>query len=607
MSRSNGSQPQSAAQALQAAAYDVNPDPRAWNPQQPNPAAQQGYGAQPRPGAQPAPAADYGYAPQGPTGHTDPYAQHGGYYQSPAQPQTYAAVPAPQRAPLQASPATHYAPQFDPYVPANPAPQASAQAYQPALSSYQVPVGAQHAANAYPDLRGQDARGADIRGQDLRGTLHEPSYDQWAGHPQQADPRGYDLASYGGHDPHSPYGAAHQQPAARAPAAQDWGQPQTNGYAQQGYDPYQQAPAHQPAAYGQQAYAPQDQAQGAAYDETYAGEDTGEPIDEASPRGRRGFMIAATLAGAIFVGGGLTYAYNALLGPSAGGPPPIVKNDASPSKVKPSDPGGKQFAHADSKVMGRLNDGGSSGDVDASGSKKVSTLVVKPDGTIEAPALAEAAPAAATGSAVGSVPGLSIVSVPDTPPPAAAAASTAAVALAKPVMDLAMAQKPIVVSPPAAAPKTPVVISAAIAAASAVPAAASSLVETSAVDTSAAAAAPAAKKPTAVKKVAAVTSPAVAGAAAQPAPTGAGYMAVIASMPASAKSRMDALTRWADMQQKYGSVLQGKTMDVQEANLGEKGTYHRLLVGPPSSKDTANSLCSQLKAAGHADCWVMAY
>ena len=84
-------------------------------------------------------------------------------------------------------------------------------------------------------------------------------------------------------------------------------------------------------------------------------------------------------------------------------------------------------------------------------------------------------------------------------------------------------------------------------------------------------------------------------------------MAVIASVPASAKSRMDALTRWADMQQKYGSILQNKTMDVQEAKVADKGTYHRLLVGPPSSKDTASSICSDLKAAGHTDCWVMAY
>jgi hypothetical protein len=47
---------------------------------------------------------------------------------------------------------------------------------------------------------------------------------------------------------------------------------------------------------------------------------------------------------------------------------------------------------------------------------------------------------------------------------------------------------------------------------------------------------------------------------------------------------------------------------VQEANLGEKGgVRYRLIVGPPGSRDSAKELCTQLKAAGHADCWVTAY
>jgi hypothetical protein len=54
-------------------------------------------------------------------------------------------------------------------------------------------------------------------------------------------------------------------------------------------------------------------------------------------------------------------------------------------------------------------------------------------------------------------------------------------------------------------------------------------------------------------------------------------------------------------------VLQNRTPDVQEANLGAKGTYHRLLVGPPGSRGQASALCTELKAAGYKDCWVMAY
>jgi cell division septation protein DedD len=70
---------------------------------------------------------------------------------------------------------------------------------------------------------------------------------------------------------------------------------------------------------------------------------------------------------------------------------------------------------------------------------------------------------------------------------------------------------------------------------------------------------------------------------------------------------MDALKQFADMQQKYGALLQNKTPDVQEANLGEKGTYHRLLVGPPGSREAASTLCTQLKEQGYTGCWVTAY
>ena len=95
--------------------------------------------------------------------------------------------------------------------------------------------------------------------------------------------------------------------------------------------------------------------------------------------------------------------------------------------------------------------------------------------------------------------------------------------------------------------------------------------------------------------------------AATPANGGNGYVAVLASVPVSSKSRLAALQRFADMQQKYASVLQNKTPDIREANLGARGNYHRLLVGPPGSRAQASALCSQLKSAGHKDCWVTAY
>ena len=86
-----------------------------------------------------------------------------------------------------------------------------------------------------------------------------------------------------------------------------------------------------------------------------------------------------------------------------------------------------------------------------------------------------------------------------------------------------------------------------------------------------------------------------------------GYVVVLASVPASGNSRLDALKKFADMQQQYGTVLANKTPDVRETTLAGKGAYHRLLVGPPSSRSQASELCTQLKASGYKDCWVTAY
>ena len=53
--------------------------------------------------------------------------------------------------------------------------------------------------------------------------------------------------------------------------------------------------------------------------------------------------------------------------------------------------------------------------------------------------------------------------------------------------------------------------------------------------------------------------------------------------------------------------LGGRTPEVQTATVKDK-SYQRLVVGPPSSQQSARDLCNQLKAAGHTgDCWVKAY
>ncbi len=325
-------------------------------------------------------------------------------------------------------------------------------------------------------------------------------------------------------------------------------------------------------------------------------------------------MIAAALVGAIVIGGGMAQGYKYFLGGGAGGDPPVIKSASGPSKVKPADAGGKQFPHSDSKIMGRLGDGASgtataaTAESDPNGSRKVATLVVGRDGSIQAPpataAAVEPAPPAAAPAANStvSVPGMTVVDAFGNQPKPTAADVSAAEAPAAP----AAANQKIVVSPPAAPPQKPVTI----AKAKVVDAA-----ETGSIQSAAAAAEVVAPPPAKKVKKTAVAATAAADAAAAPAPaastsvatTGSGYVAVLASVPRSDQSRMTALKQFADMQQKYGSVLAGKTPDVAEANLGAKGNYHRLVVGPPGSRNQAASLCSQLKSQGFNDCWVTSY
>ena len=91
---------------------------------------------------------------------------------------------------------------------------------------------------------------------------------------------------------------------------------------------------------------------------------------------------------------------------------------------------------------------------------------------------------------------------------------------------------------------------------------------------------------------------------APPSATGTSYAVVLASQ----KSRAEALKIWPELQGKYASVLAGRKSDVLEANLGsERGMWYRLVTGPHSTFDAANTVCSQLKAVGYPGCYVMSY
>jgi hypothetical protein len=485
-------------------------------------------------------------------------------------------APAPTRQP----PA---APQFDPYVPptapshrAAPPSPVSSQGYAPAPAPQTY--GQPHPNLGY-DAGYMPAPSTAYAPQAPAPQLRGSQYDEWASAPTPPDPRGYDLSSY-----MPPHQTAPAQPAAPdyGHLSADLGSHGQSGYSdwghQSGYS--QPQPGYDGQGYDTQGY--EDPTQGQAdYDEEHGYE------YEEPPRSRKGLTIAAALVGAIVVGGGLTMAYQSLMGPLADGPTPVVKSDEGPTKVKPTDPGGKQFAHSDSKLLGRLG-GATPAEGEAGPTRKVTTLVVGRDGAIQPPSAPVAAPEPPAVSVP--VPGMTLIDVPGGDEPAAAAPPPAPKAA------------PIVVQPPPAAEPADAMAE--------LPAAPSPVVPTVKNVAAEAPPAPAAPKPKPpVEKTAAIPETrAPTAPKAQPARTNLGYVAVLASVPVSGSSRINALQQYADLQQRFGGILQNKTPDVQEANLGEKGRFHRLVIGPPGSREGANSVCTQLKSAGYtADCWVTGY
>jgi cell division septation protein DedD len=87
-----------------------------------------------------------------------------------------------------------------------------------------------------------------------------------------------------------------------------------------------------------------------------------------------------------------------------------------------------------------------------------------------------------------------------------------------------------------------------------------------------------------------------------PAATSSKYVVQVGSK----KNQTEALASFADMQQKYPALLASYRPMVQKADLGAKGVWYRLRIGPIADKAAAAKLCSQLKAQGLSDCLVTA-
>jgi hypothetical protein len=368
-------------------------------------------------------------------------------------------------------------------------------------------------------------------------------------------------------EPEPAYGYA-PQPLGAQP---QWGQPAdpNGGYelSYQGYDNNDPPPFHNHNQHQQQGYSDQDG--------DYGGD---EYFEDDEPRsGRRWMWIAAAVVGAIGVGGVLAYTYKSLVAPGPGRVP-VAKVESAP-KARPDFRG----AAAERKLPTRPAEEASpasdepAADTAAVGPRVVRPIPILPGGS---PSASEPPPPPAPSS---SVPGITLYQ-PPAPPQAAPPAAPPALATPQPPVRPAL--------PPQAAPQAPARVTI-----GSRPPAADTEDEPPAV----------ARRPSPPP---AAQAPRPAPPSPPPAPTrtassGLGYVAVLKS----SKTSMDALQTFADMQQQYPDVLNGKTPDVQTADLSSRGlgTMYRLVVGPPGSQNAARSVCNQLKTAGYEGCWVKEY
>ena len=82
---------------------------------------------------------------------------------------------------------------------------------------------------------------------------------------------------------------------------------------------------------------------------------------------------------------------------------------------------------------------------------------------------------------------------------------------------------------------------------------------------------------------------------------------MFAAQLASLATNADAMRASAGIQGRYSTILKGSDLNIRRVDLGAKGIWYRVLAGPFGSRNTASSLCTQLRAASPpAACIVIA-
>lgn len=356
--------------------------------------------------------------------------------------------------------------------------------------------------------------------------------------------------------------------------------------------------------------------------EFFDGEFGDEDYPEVPPSRRsRTLMVGGALFSALIVGGGLAYAYkNDVFGfmgsGKQAGDPPLIQADSKPAKIRPAVSGSKQAGNGGKLIYDRLEDpaagtatavanerivarqesvldtssiaaqlnndkaedtaSGSasmtpesmkkgSGDwqgqprnqmaklankpMGSTGPRKVKTLVINPDGTVVKPTRSAKE---IVSQPVPSTISTASINVLSGKPRAANVKLSSSVARE--------AVPPPAVSLPKPKPKLP--------------------------------------EP---RKTAALPAPVPVAVPTNATSAGSSQFAV---QIAARRTQTDALATFANLQQKFPNLLRPYQPLIQKADLGSKGTWYRLRIGPMNDKPSASNLCSKLKSAGLKGCLV---